>query len=119
MYKKEIIQVIILFIILFGIVSYTIVDHSGISQNRARGLVTHYVQEEYNISADEIYINNASSNADNMFENFFKKLSGNKVYKIRALFQIDNTTYNMSYFVNANTGSIKINQPESNVNKHN
>jgi len=108
MYKKNVIEVIIVVIVLIGIVSFTFIDHSGISENRAIGLVKEQVKKEYNVSEYEVNIINMSSNTNNVVEDFFSKLSGQKVYNVNVTVQAENKTHNASYSVNANNGTVSI-----------
>jgi len=104
--RKLIIEVIILVIIMIGIISFTFIDHSGISNNKAIALVLEQVQEEHNISRSEIGIRNRSSITVN----------GSTFHKIDVSCFIQNKTQNMSYLVNANNGAVSLNPEKKPIN---
>lgn len=94
--KADIIGTIILIIITIGIISYTVIDHTGISENKAQALVINNVANQYNINESEISINSINSTT---FE-------GHSAYKIQVIFHAKNKTQNLSYIINTNNGSV-------------
>jgi len=94
--KEETIVVIILFVLLIGIASYTFIDHSGISEIKAQALVIDNVTEEYNLTKSEIAVTNVSSTSFN----------GYNAFNVSVVFHTENKTYNASYIVNSNNGNI-------------
>ncbi|MCL2157142.1 MAG: hypothetical protein FWH54_03870 [Methanobrevibacter sp.] len=96
--NKKIIQVIILFIIVIGIVSFIIIDHTGVSQNQAMALAGEHVMKVNNLTKSEISVFNISSITSN----------GQNGYNVSVLFVKENKTHNESYFVNGNNGNVSL-----------
>lgn len=90
--KEEIIGTIILIIIAVGIISYAVIDHRGLSENKAQTLVINDIAKEFNISKSEIGISSIDSTT----------FGGHSAYEVRALFHAKNKTHNISYIVNEN-----------------
>ncbi|MCL2116187.1 MAG: hypothetical protein FWH29_08200 [Methanobrevibacter sp.] len=109
MNKKIIIEVLIIYIVLVGIVSFAFVEHWGSSEVEAKALVGQYIQKEYNETEHEIQFLNTSSNTNNFVEDFFSKLNNNKIYTVNATIYMENTTLNKSYNVNAMNGTVNVN----------
>ncbi|MDR2966822.1 MAG: hypothetical protein LBU74_02610 [Methanobacteriaceae archaeon] len=96
--KKEIIEVIILFIVLIGIVSYAASGFFGdnYSGNKSRTLLINHIAKEYNISNSEIIVTEISPIT----------IEGQNFYNIQVSFYAQNKTFNKSYNVNTANGTI-------------
>ena len=98
MYRKEIIEVVILFIILIGIAYVAFSGFFGdeITEFKAMALATEHVKKEYNLSSSQVSVLNSS----------LITFKGQKGYNVTVFFQEGNTTHNVSYLVNTNNGSL-------------